>query len=84
MNAMGLLGGVLSLAAGSLNAKHRRLAQIVYIFGNSLWIIYALSTHAPEVLLFQVLYLILGIRTLRAWLCEGTQRGNSVIVKVEP
>ena len=67
---MGWLGFAFSTLALVLNANHRRLAQVVFIVGNLMWLMWAIHQHLPEVFTSQVVYLILNIRTLRAWLKE--------------
>lgn len=70
MSAVGWSGFLLSTLALLLNANHRRVAQVVFIFGNIMWLAYAAHQRLPEVFASQVVYLVLNIRTLRSWLKE--------------
>lgn len=68
---MGWLGFILSVSALVLNAHHRKLAQVVFIAGNLMWLGWALSQRLPEIIASQVVYLVLNVRTLRAWMNEN-------------
>jgi RNA polymerase subunit RPABC4/transcription elongation factor Spt4 len=70
MSGMGWLGFGLSTLALVLNAHHRRVAQVIFIAGNLMWLGWAAHQRLPEVIASQAVYLILNIRTLRAWLKE--------------
>lgn len=77
MSAAGWLGFALSTFALMLNAHHRRTAQAVFIGGNLMWLVYAGSHELPEMLASQLVYLVLNIRTLRAWINEHKQEAQS-------
>jgi len=80
---MGWLGFAFSTLALVLNANHRRLAQVVFIVGNLMWLMWAIHQHLPEVLTSQVVYLILNIRTLLAWLKERQPAVGLVPIALE-
>lgn len=83
MNAMGLIGLILSMVALALNANHRRRAQQIFIVGNLMWLAYAVDRQLLEVFISQALYLALNIRTLIAWTREIQRaRHDAVILTV--
>jgi len=71
VNVMGWIGFALSTLALVLNARRRRLAQVVFIAGNLMWLAWAIHQRLPEMMASQVTYLILNIRILLAWMNEN-------------
>ena len=80
MTDIGFISAIVSGIGLAFNANHRHFAQKVFIVGNVLWIVYGLANGLAPVVLSQLLYLALSIRTVRAW---GRETNNGKLIIVE-
>jgi len=77
MTAVGVIGLVLSIVGLALNAHHRKLAQKIFVVGNIMWLAYGIDKQLAEVMAAQSIYLVLNVRTVRAW---GREANAKVII----
>lgn len=60
-------GVVVNLTGWYLMPHHRRAALALFMVSNAVWICWALANGVWSIVFIQICYVVLNIRTLRAW-----------------
>lgn len=71
MSTTGIIGFAVSAIGMTLNAHHRHAAQVVFIVGNVVWIVFNASLGLWEPVACQCLSVILNLRTFVVWMSEN-------------